>query len=601
MADIVRSIEITAALSADYQAAFKSAADIAKRTGSELQKLSRRESDIQRLLALDAQKAQQAMRGEAAAVQKTQAQFDRLASRLGVTGKSAEALRIELQRIGASRKDLERLNRTASQRSQLGRLAQSIQSTQTAYGKFRDPALLTSLKAQQRQFKALGGAIPSPSRFSGLASGLSQVVPASASLGRAFGMLKGVLAGPAGIVVGLAGVGVAAVAAAKKLTQLGLDAMKSGDHIIKTADALGISTDAFQGLAYAMERGGASEEDFTTALRTMTKQLDAANRGSASARKAFANLGVSASELKGMNAEEAFYALADGISKIEDPAKRMEASTQLLGRGGYKIAEAMSGGAESLDELRKAAAATGNLRSRKELERAAKAADMMTDAQMTLKGAMNEIGYAVLPSLIEGLNKFSTFVQENRDSIKAFADGAGAFMSGVVTGIGALVDGVTVSGQVIWEGLKWWGRGFKWVYDAMRPLDIAFKNFVLAIPDMLTSAGQAIMKFFDSIVAFVSDKVSALVETVTGIPDKIQQTLADIPGIGEFFASDGSSAASAGASAKPVQITVQTNVDARGAASDTSAGVKRALSESSPVTAQGVQDALNAYGALAVG
>ena len=107
-----------------------------------------------------------------------------------------------------------------------------------------------------------------------------------------------------------------------------------------------------------------------------------------------------------MNAEEAFYAFAEGISKIDDPAKRMRASVQLLGGAGDKLAHAMSGGAAGLDELRKAARNTGNVRTRKELEQAADASDKMLDAQLSLKGAFNDIAYQVMPGISKAFQDF---------------------------------------------------------------------------------------------------------------------------------------------------------------------------------------------------
>ena len=64
MPDVVRKIEITAALSNDYQAAFRAAADVARDTSKQLQDLTKREQDLQRLAALDAQRAAAAAIGD---------------------------------------------------------------------------------------------------------------------------------------------------------------------------------------------------------------------------------------------------------------------------------------------------------------------------------------------------------------------------------------------------------------------------------------------------------------------------------------------------------------------------------------------------------
>ncbi|MBR4636175.1 MAG: hypothetical protein IKO51_07420, partial [Clostridia bacterium] len=84
MADVVKEIEITAALSADYQDAFKAASSIASSSAKELSQLTKRETELQKMLELSSKSAQAAADGNAKDAEKLTAEYDKLAQKLGL-------------------------------------------------------------------------------------------------------------------------------------------------------------------------------------------------------------------------------------------------------------------------------------------------------------------------------------------------------------------------------------------------------------------------------------------------------------------------------------------------------------------------------------
>lgn len=590
MADVVRKIEITAALSPDYQSAFKAAAGVAKDTSAQISALTKREIDLQKLLALDAQRAAAAQVGNAKEADKAGAAYDKLAQKLGVVGQSAGQLQSELKGTGERRKDLEQLNKAASKQAALGQAAADIKRLSEAYKRFKDPALLKALDQTKKRFAAMGGVLPKDKQLralNGLGAQLQRIPGPVGSVARSFAGLRSMLSGPAGVVAGVSALAVAAVAATKKLWDMGIAAIKSGDKIIKTADALGISTDAYQELSYAMQRGGASEEDFTAGLKHVEEQLGAAAQGQSRAVKAFKQFGISVKDLQGMNAEEAFYAIAEGISKIDDPAKRMRASVQLLGGAGDKLAHAMSGGAAGLDELRKAARNTGNVRTRKELEQAADASDKMLDAQLSLKGAFNDIAYQVMPGISKAFQDFSAWVRENREDIRRFAEAAGVVFRGLAKVAGGALHGLVVAIESVSNGISFWRE--------------KFAQFGEWITGVFTGVKDAIVGAFRSAFEWIAGVIDGIVERFRKVRDWVLGE--ETPVEAEISGATGRIAQAqpqAGSGGRP-QVTVQVSVDARGGSSETGAAVQRALSQSSGATVQGVERALNRYGELAEG
>ena len=184
--------------------------------------------------------------------------------------------------------------------------------------------------------------------------------------------------------------------------------------------------------------------------------MGAATQGQTGAIETFKQFGITMDEIKTMNAEEMFYRVADGVAAMPDPVQRMSASLELLGDEGEKVAAAMSGGAKSLDELREAGRKSGNVRTRKELEQAAEAADGMLDSQMALKGALNDVAYAVMPSVISLFQDFSHWMVENKGAVETFAIAAAGFMGGVVSA----VDGVVAAVNIMGAGFEFWQNAF---------------------------------------------------------------------------------------------------------------------------------------------
>ena len=610
MPDVVRKIEITAALSPAYTAAFKHAADIAKSTGGELKTITQRENDLQKLLALDAQRAAAAQRGNMREAQKSADAYARLAQRIGVTGSTVEQLSTELRDLGARRKDLENINRAAGRHAELGRLAKEIERTQAAYARFKDPALLSHLNAAKRRFSELGGSMPTERQLrglSGIGSRLGSIPGPVGRVAQSFSGLASMLKGPGGVVAAIAGVGIAAVGAAKKLFTLGMEAAKAGDNIIKTADALGITTDAYQELSYAMQRGGASESEFNSALKTLQSQMNAAADGQTRAIKAFARFGVTLDDVKNMNAEEAFYAIAEGVSKIENPSERMRASLQLLGEGGAKVANAMRGGADALNELRKRGRDTGNVRTRKELENAAKAVDMYTDAQMTLKGAMNDVAYEVMPTVIGVLKDFGAWVKSNKETIRSFAVGAGQFLRGFVSVVSTTFNAVSAAIKIVANGLEYWqGKVADAIGAVVRFGGRVKEIFTEVLPGVFARAKDAIISIFKAAFDWLNERIEAIVTTfervkakITG-QDQIHKATAKAS-VGQTVLAAQGGSISTGRAGAP-QISVNLNVDARGGQSYTGEDVKRAVQSTSGTVAEGVMQALNKYaGYAAVG
>lgn len=119
--------------------------------------------------------------------------------------------------------------------------------------------------------------------------------------------------------------------------------------IINTAHSVGVTTDELQGLQYAFQKSGASAEDVTGALGSLTKNLFEARRGSGDAIESFRLVGIPAYQIASFhNASDALKAVSDRMAQIEDPIEKQVLAQRLLGSSSAGMIAAMSQGGEAL-------------------------------------------------------------------------------------------------------------------------------------------------------------------------------------------------------------------------------------------------------------
>lgn len=123
-----------------------------------------------------------------------------------------------------------------------------------------------------------------------------------------------------------------------------------------SADAMGIGTNALQGLNAAFVAGGADSETTKKGLITLTRSLqDIATEANGPARKALDALGVSFEDIAGLSADQALFVIADAMKGAADHGAALDAAMTLLGKSASKMAPALFGGADAMKEIADAA------------------------------------------------------------------------------------------------------------------------------------------------------------------------------------------------------------------------------------------------------
>lgn len=202
--------------------------------------------------------------------------------------------------------------------------------------------------------------------------------------------------------VSFAAVGVAAAGAAAGLGVLVLRAANSADALSKTAQKIGVATEALSRLKYAADFSDVSLEQLSGGLGRLSKNmLDVASGAKGPASTAFAALGVTITDTAGKLRDPAavFTDIADKLSRIEDGALKTALAQRLFGKSGADLIPLLNEGAAGLKRFADESDRTGNTITTKTGKSAERFNDTMALVDKRLEGVANQIMEASLPAL----------------------------------------------------------------------------------------------------------------------------------------------------------------------------------------------------------
>jgi signal transduction histidine kinase len=219
-----------------------------------------------------------------------------------------------------------------------------------------------------------------------------------------------------------------------------------GTEIKKIADRTGATTEAVSELAYTFEQVGLNIDNVADATKDLQNKLSKAKDGDGFSL-ALQEIGMNAEQLKGMKLEDQFDALADGISRVQNPADRTRLMLELLGGSGDKLTGIFSEGAAGLRRYREEAKLAGASMPKEEAEQAAAASKSLHAVLSALTYAFHSIGSAILPSadtikeftsdVLRVIKSIRDWVQENKRTVQIVG-----IVTAAVLGVGIALTGL---------------------------------------------------------------------------------------------------------------------------------------------------------------
>jgi hypothetical protein len=198
-----------------------------------------------------------------------------------------------------------------------------------------------------------------------------------------------------------AAIGTAFAAAAVATAYFVKSTIDAADKAGETAQAVGLTVEAYTSLAFAAQMSGSTQEDLATALtRLAVKAADAAG-GSATAGAAFTALGIDIRDAGGAvkDTDRLLVEIADKFRGYADGAEKTALAVDLFGRTGAKLIPLLNAGARGIADLRNEAPALGLVLDTETAVAAGEFNDGLDRLGATVRGLGNSIAREALPAL----------------------------------------------------------------------------------------------------------------------------------------------------------------------------------------------------------
>jgi len=211
-----------------------------------------------------------------------------------------------------------------------------------------------------------------------------------------------------GVALGAAAIGAMALMVRQSL--------KINDALGKTADLLGLSTEALAGFHLQARLSGVEVKTFDMALQRFVRRTSAAAVGTGEAVAAFKELKLDPVELNALGTEAAFLKIADAIKAVGLQADKVRLAMKLFDTGGVKVINTMTAGSKAFAETKREALLMGTALTRIETKKLEMLNDSLLRVGEIFRGIGNEIALFVTPFLIESNKRMIAWGVEGEGS-----------------------------------------------------------------------------------------------------------------------------------------------------------------------------------------
>ena len=339
--------------------------------------------------------------------------------------------------------------------------------------------------------------------------------------GRLGGMIK--TAGKWGAALGAAmgAVGAAGLAAAGKFS-------KQADEIDKASIRLGITTDAYQSLGYAMGQVGVDQGTFERSIGRLNQRMGQTGEEASKYTQAIENLGVKTKDADGKqrSANEVFVESMEALHNMESASDQAAYAAEIFGTStARKLMPAIKEGGDAINDLQGEAHDLGMVMGEDAIDAGVKYADTMDTIKNMLNGVFVELMMQVLPSF----QKFLDWVIAHMPQIQAVIETVVNVISDVM---GWLIGRITdvVKAMISWKDNN--GEIINTIRDSI--VDFAtvavevLKNAIDTILAFWDEWGTDILNFTKTAFDGIKQAIGVFVDIIENIVIPIIQTAYEI-------------------------------------------------------------------------
>lgn len=293
-------------------------------------------------------------------------------------------------------------------------------------------------------------------------------------------------------VASIVAIGVTAVATGKKLFSLTKATSDYGDEIDKESQKLGISAENYQKLDYAMQMNGASIDDISKGVKTITTELGKAEKGEKGAGKQFEALGVSLTDTTGKikSNEQVLLESINALSKMENENKRNALAQDIFGKSASELKPLLNSGADGIEELMKEAEKYGIVMSDEAVKSSAEFNDSLTRLQKTANGLKNTIGATLMPSITQIMDGLSMALIGDEGANAKIEEGVNSLANSINQGLPKFLEFITNISKVMLD-------------NAPMILQTLAQGILTALPQLIPSISNIVVNIVQTLISML--------------------------------------------------------------------------------------------------
>lgn len=267
-------------------------------------------------------------------------------------------------------------------------------------------------------------------------------------------------------------VGLTAVAGAAGIGLLVKSSLQSIDTLGKTAQKLGVTSQALQKLRYASNLAGVETRTVDMAVQRFTRRLSEAANGTGEAKDALKELGLNAKELAKQPLDKQMLKLADAFDNVQSSGDKVRLAFKLFDSEGVAFVNTLEGGSAALQQMFQDAEGLGFILSSSSVKGVEEANDAMMKLGVMFKGVADQITAGLAPA-------FRVIVDLIRDKLVKAIETAGGmqnFAKALALSVVNMAERISISIQGFVNRIV---RGLNFIIDAAKALGRVIDNDAL--------------------------------------------------------------------------------------------------------------------------
>ena len=176
------------------------------------------------------------------------------------------------------------------------------------------------------------------------------------------------------------------------------------DKLAKTSRSLNTTVEAFSELQFIIgQTTDLTEQQFTTALQRLVKQIGKAQEEGGKLAETFEGLGLDLTELTELQGDQAFLAVAEALGRIDNEYEQAAIAQKLFEEGWRGVLGIVKAGPAAIDALREQYRKLGG-----PTQEAAEAAEQFNDQLDTLSKQIDALQFKAAPPVLKFLSQVLT-------------------------------------------------------------------------------------------------------------------------------------------------------------------------------------------------